>query len=112
MDMKGLLEDDSAIFVELALTNLKERTNANMTHYAVEMVLLFVLKAPLIPGTKIIDLPNQAQEFCKTLSEIDHIWKNQQVCDIFTKYSVPNTMEKMHQFIEGNCHLSLSWLIT
>jgi hypothetical protein len=108
-DMEGLSEDDSTVFVELGLTNLKALTNANMIHYAVEMILLFVLKAPLIPGTKIIDLPNQTQQFCKTLSEIDHIWKNQQVCNIFTKYSIPNTIEKMQQFIEGKCLLSLSW---
>ena len=110
VEMESISEDyDGSIFVELVLANLKERTNANMTHYAVEMVLLFVLKAPLIPGTKMIDLPNHTQQFCKALSEIDHIWKNPQMGDIFTKYSLPNTMEKMQQFIEGKCLLSLSW---
>lgn len=100
-DLAREFPEFESVFTELALDNLKELTSSNMTHYAMEALLLYVLKAPLIPGTKIGHLPIQAREFFTALTKIDHIWKNQQVCDMLATYSLPNTPEKMSNFIEG-----------
>eukprot|EP00029_Vermamoeba_vermiformis_P009108 TRINITY_DN4438_c0_g1_i1.p1 TRINITY_DN4438_c0_g1~~TRINITY_DN4438_c0_g1_i1.p1 ORF type:complete len:777 (-),score=61.41 TRINITY_DN4438_c0_g1_i1:26-2356(-) len=94
-----MLKGHEISFLELSLNNLKQLNSPNSAHCAVEMLLLYILESPLVPGVKIIDLPDMAMTLCTTLTTIDYIWNNTLVCELLARYCLPSTREKMLQFI-------------